>query len=477
MKFPTATLLLHGINGTTGQQLSVSFDDVFEASKIGTLPEPHAIDLGLRSEHDRLPEIGAKYPIKANELCETGWGVIFADDEDPKVIEALRPLLDYRRNLATKSGKPHFYREYRDADGLRKSETKWQFLDRHVVPLGSPADPERMPYYLLIVGDPRRISFEFQYELDVEYAVGRLHFDSIEDYKSYAQSVVTAETHPSTPKKTAAFFGPSRAGDVTSLSSKYLVGHLADRARKRKKGLDVNKLTGPLATKLALATLLEDNTLGFLFTASHGMVFDKHDTRLLTDQGALLCADWSGPGAAICEPSYFSASDVPTEANYCGLVTFHFACYGAGTPSIDDFPERKSMTVSGDPIAPFPFVAALPKQLLSQMKGGALAVIAHVERAWTCSFLMSDYSPQTEVFESVIDQLLDGARVGAAMESFNQKYAALATQLTSRMRPVKIGRSLTPEEKKNVVTLWTMLNDSRNYIVLGDPAVRLTFGS
>ena len=112
------------------------------------------------------------------------------------------------------------------------------------------------------------------------------------------------------------------------------------------------------------------------------MGFPKKDARQLRHQETLLCQDWPGLEEwhqAIPPEFYFAADDVGDDARLLGLIAFHFVCYGAGTPRLDDFAHRAFNRPTD--IAPYAFVANLPRGLLGRPKGGTLAVIGHVERA------------------------------------------------------------------------------------------------
>jgi hypothetical protein len=122
------------------------------------------------------------------------------------------------------------------------------------------------------------------------------------------------------------------------------------------------------------------------------------------------------------------------------------------------------------PIAPHSFVGRLPQRLLGHPRGGALAVVGHVERAWTYSFLWPRIEDQLDTFRSAVGTLFDGAPLGAAIEFLNQRYAALSTELDSAREDLRWG---APPDVVGLSGLWTAKNDARNYVILGDPAVRL----
>lgn len=199
-------LCFNGINGATGQYLlpPLTPEQVSALARGEKLDPAHLRELEDRHRRSTVTHLGVKAGVDPTKLEEAGWGVIFAHEADPAIKDALRELLDYRREQVTRK-KEHYYKGYCGADGYRPNETKDRFLARHGVGRG-PADPEKVPYYLLIVGNPETIPYRFQYLVDVQYAVGRICFDTPEEYAQYARSVVAAERAGAAAARRATFF-------------------------------------------------------------------------------------------------------------------------------------------------------------------------------------------------------------------------------------------------------------------------------
>ncbi len=462
-------IFFNGIDGSTGRYLLPPMT----SAQVATL------GLGARAqEREWLARVrewaegdGSRGPVfdcDPRNLAETGWGVVYAPGTSDKIKAALVPLLSHRREQAGER-LSSYYQEYEHKPG----ETASQFLQRNGAKIGA-ADPDRVPYYLLLVGDPEAIPFTFQSELDVNYAVGRLCFDAAEDYERYARSVVDLETgklRPRLPRQVSLFGVRNEGDDATRQTADELVRPLADTLVEPGKGWDLRACLGAEADKARLARLLGGPDVpALLFTASHGVRFPLDDERQLARQGALVCQDWPGPAdeEGVTMDDYFSAADLSPEAHVHGLVAFLFACYSAGTPARDSF-EQKAL---GKPpeIAPRAFVSRLPQRLLSHPNGGALAVVGHVDRAWTTSFAGSSRGEGVDIFRNALRRLLNGHTVGWAMEYFNQAYATMSAELSDLWESQHDLEDVDPEWFSY---LWMAHNDARSFVVFGDPAVKL----
>lgn len=460
-----ATTSFNGIDALTGLYLpSPSVEDISKALR-GELVQP--VNSSLVAKHySSVTSLGLPFDVDGQNLEEAGWCLLLAHDGSADVFDALLPLRRLREEQA--AGR---YKVFKDALGYRREDTVAQWLGRQGAEVGMP-QVAVVPYYVLIVGGPDVIPFSFQYELSVNYAVGRLHFDSLDGYRHYAASVVAGESAAaSTAPKRASFFGVCNDDDrATKMSRAMLVEPLALALEERHQAAwKLERVFDADATKAGLAKCLQSSP-ALLFTASHGMAFPNGHENQVAHQGALLCQDWTGPLAhrgAIDSSLYFAGDDVPDSINLTGMVTFHFACYGAGTPRYDEFgPVGARAEIAG-----VPFIAGLPQRLLGKPDGGALAVIGHVERAWSYSFASPDFGTQTRSFEECLHALMSGLRIGAAMDAFAMRHAALAVGLNRIMDDIRHGARI---DDHKVAGQWTMHNDARNYLILGDPAVRIT---
>jgi len=472
-------LVLNGVDGSTGNYLvpPIPVSDIAAfitkpAVRGSIVNSPEAEALKSLATAMTQAHLGLPWDSDPTRISSVGWALVFHENEDPAVKAALLPLQKHRQTQAPGRVKELTFRVGHD----------WRsWLADHHVAAGT-VDPDLVPYYLLIVGDPELIPFEFCHQLDLEYAVGRLHFDSVEDYARYAQGVIDYETSASVPNgKEVVFFGPRHDFDAaTQLSADLLIDPLADGkpaangqpaapSPAQKAGFRTRKMSGAAATKAALKAVLAadgGSTPAVLFTASHGLGWPRGDERQRAATGALLCQDWPGLGEVSPE-QYLAASDID-DARPAGMITIHFACFGAGTPAEDRF-----FHVPGQEpprIAEKAFIALLPQRLLAHPSGGALACVGHVERAWGYSIRPRAAGPQLLPFQNLLARLFHGQPLGHAMKDLNERYAVLATQLSSKLEKVGYGRKYPDSD---LVADWIERNDAEGYLVLGDPAVSL----
>ncbi len=444
-------LYFNGIDGTNGAYLleprpDKEFEQILKC-------------IGLRPPG--IPK-RLKFGVDPLDLGATGWGVVWPENPEPEICEALEDLLDHRRSQA--GGR------FRELTYLQ-DESPLDFLRRHG--LGPDlVNPDKLPYYLLLAGSPDEIPFDFQFELGTQFAIGRICFDEAEDYAAYAQHLKDAEATalPEVPKIT--FFGVENPDDELSRwSVKKLTRPLAAAVASGQSDWRVETILSQEAAKARLVATLAEGPPSVLFTASHGLRFGPDNSRQNTYQGALLCADWPGPkvwkengGGRIPDEHLFAAPDVNVGLD--GLVAFHFACYSAGTPHLAPYAEENYRMA-----AKRPFVSSLPKRLLRQ---GALAVVGHVDIALEHSFLWHDNS-QLETFDSTLQAIMAGHPVGHAM---TQQFSDRLTQLSLHLlRTLSAGQNAKdPEAVLNRFSLWAAYHDARHYMTLGDPAARLNAG-
>lgn len=391
----------------------------------------------------RDPELQFQEP---RDLAETGWGVIFAKNTPSEVRRALRPLLELRKEQA----------------GTRFREIEPEEANRRP----GLVDPDRYPYYILVVGRPEDFSFEEIAEHDIQYAVGRLCFTKqddpkahdVEAYARYVRNLDALENRPS--RRSVGVFVPREEDAATRELCDDLAVPLLQQLGQALPGWKIQAAIAEAATYEALRGMLSKEVPSLLFTACHGLAHPCGDKDQLAEQGALFCQpDADGPRC-------FTAADLPSNLDLRGLISLHLTCYGLGTPERDSFAPQQS---EGAKIADGPFIARLPQELL---KAGARAVVGHVDRAWTSNLHWPDKDNAASLWLGLLKHLGQGLPVGHALQLFGRGAANLAFRLNRLWTLRNQMKEVDPAE---FARLWTATEDAAGFQVLGDPAVRLNF--
>ena len=421
------------------------------------------LDLALRHKKKALRSLelvrrDLPSHINPHDLTKTGWGVIFPPGKQAHLETYLRPLLKLRKMQAG----DHFSTFTR-----HKNENGERFLRRHNQDLGV-IRPEKVPYYLLIVASPEDIPFEFQYHLSLSRAVGRIWFEKPADFTAYAEAVCEADAKGTNLPRQATIFSVENDKTTKELA-KSLVEPVRLSLKEAFPDWEVVLRARDQADKDQLQRLLGGGeTPGLLLVSCHGKRIGPLDP-----ERQRACQ-----GAPVCQDGMFTAGDLafPTDELY-GLISFFFSCYGAGTPELDNFPHEHdkcgpeaARRTKPRLLAKRPFLARLPVELLRR---GALAAVGHVDHGWTTAYVWRYPEHEVNTTYSLEDSLwllLRGHRLGHAMRPLNRRYAQLAARLAQKL---DLERQGVETSSVDLAFFWTAVNDARNLVVLGDPAVYL----
>ena len=455
-----------GVRAATGELLSGLKTEALRA--IGV--DPKAVTDRLLPQKHLAADESVTDP---NDLKQAGWGVVLPANVSPDVVAALKPLLELRKQQAG-----NLYKE-KELGGYVSGRSARDWLNSKGVGWGV-VDPKKgVPLYLLLIGGPKQIPFEFQYMLDSYWNVGRLDFDNLADYRAYAEAVVAYETDASVPttRSSALWVTRNAADRPTGLLHNQVGVPLArgdndHPALGQAKRFKLTEYLGEQATRANLESILRGaiptGRPALLFTGSHGVAFDAADPAAQREgQGALLSQAWE-KGTPPTPDQYLRAADLPVDTSVHGMIHFLFACYGGGCPAGDTYDrgaDGKPLPLMAEPIT-----ARLPQRLLAK---GALAVLAHIDRAWAFSFQTDRGKSQIQDFRSVMELLLAGNRIGQATDDFNRRWSVLSAELTMLVEEQEATGTTAADMVTRLGNRWVARDDARNYLVLGDPAVRL----
>lgn len=398
---------------------------------------------------------------RLDNLARAGWAVLFGPQTTDDVKNSLADLIAFRRSQVGNENKDLFQIFDTNHFPYKKGQSAEDWLADMGIAVDAQVQTDAgVPFYVMIVASPEDIPFQFQYDLDVYWGVGRLWLEKPEDYVAYGKAVIENETNfEASVRKELRVFAPRFDNDkATQMVCDKLVEPLMQRKMGADYGFRENVMTGKDAKRDALLDLYAQRTdrPAIYFAASHG-VLCKSDGKLLSGtMGAILGQDWAA-GDTPREASYVASRHVKARnADLRG--TFHVlcACYGAGWPVNSSY--------DGTKVADAASVARLPQTILSR---GGLGVLGHIDRAWSYSYVSGAGINRTAEYESIITRLMGGARAGHVTDAFNMRWNVLAGKIAYLERKQLIE---SPEQYHN---LWVEHDDARGYVLLGDPAARL----
>lgn len=450
---------------------------------------PDDVDIWFRGEPEDEGGIEAfpRFDADPNDLSKQRWGIVAPEGSvGDRLLQVIAPLTAARREqqeghepLVFRAAAGMSSKKATDWWGAVYNDSKINFRDR--------------PRYLLILGDADLISWEAQQRFSAAAFAGRLAFKKESEYEAYVHKILAYERaakHGS--KKIRAAYHTVRDGTAaTSVGHRGLMVPSVDDAKVALKDnafpaseivdFGATGVTSPEDFLRAVANR-EPTTL---FSISHGLGIDAHGTEeeRRRFQGAMSF----GSGKKI------TADDVANRPFLPGGAWFFFACFGAGTPSQSAYttwlqalkeakinlPQSQIDAVLQSLAQQGSFVAALPQAALAN-PDGPLAIMSHVDLAWTFSFQdLVSKKYQSHRFHGIFQGIIEHSRVGACLDTLQRTFNDANTDLTvlidaeesakRRNEPVENASTAALEK----AALWMLRQDIGAYVMLGDPAAQV----
>ncbi|QRK10608.1 hypothetical protein JQX13_11265 [Archangium violaceum] len=419
-----------------------------------------------------------------NDLSRQRWGVVApegpAGDRLLTLIEPLRKLRQEEQGASV--------RLYRAPPGLdAPAAVHWK---KHV--LHDEAVPEvEQPRYLLMLGDLDQLSLELQQVLGSDGFVGRLAFSRDADYAAYVEKVLRWRRSPSPAQARALFYTAHDGTRATSLGYQALISPSLQSCRERQSRgefLARDILEVGDRDDMSVHGLLEQAAApkpSVLFSLSHGLGAPRQGWRSVEEQHALQGSMSLGRGEQLDAAVLGSRPFLP------GGLWFYLACFGAGTPSRSAFHtwlsqlrdagqfsgRLEGLLASLPREGERPFVAALPKAVLANPQG-PLAVIGHMDLAWSYSFQEQGSVARSRPsrFQGLLHSMVAGRRAGVGLDALWRFFRDANNELTTlyeQQEEAQRGGRPNPVDLAQRAHLWMLRQDLAGYVLLGDPAVQL----
>ena len=414
---------------------------------------------------------GAHYVMSETKIAEDRikWSYVIHEDDPHReeFVKIIEPLAK-KYEMQTPSTPLPFY-------GDQTISNYKQWINKHY----DKVNYILRPNHILLIGDPKLIPFEFQSLLDIKANVGRVCFDTIEEMQNYVTKVINLKNNPPNLRKETLFFAPdwgytNGTYDATHYSHNDMVIPLSNTLRNEQIGAKI--ITEKQATKDTLKSELEKSQSALVYVASHGVgdIEGLENQRALT--GAICGQNWNQDNSDL-----FTAKDIPDDDTPFleGSMFVQFSCFGYGTHKYDDITDLSLSNIAQRKIiADEALVAAIPKKLLAHPRG-PVAFIGHVNTTYLQGFyddnmVLSDEDKRDlSPFESMLSKAFHNETMGSTLHDMNMKAASDAITFADRINtydPI----SADLETDKAIAREFLSIHDSKNFLLFGDPGVRLS---